>query len=87
MMFRACSNLLLLPVIRSIRKVELQIRIPISIIAEYEQMLDGGRVLVRYSGTENLLRVMTEAAQQEVAQSVAQNLAVRLQEALKTSSC
>jgi phosphoglucosamine mutase len=56
------------------------------IIAEYEKKLGQGRILVRYSGTEHLLRVMTEATTHEVAQTVAQALATRLQEALKANS-
>lgn len=54
----------------------------ISIIEQHEQMLGSGRLLVRYSGTENLLRVMTEALELEVAQSVGEKLADKLQAAL-----
>jgi len=40
-----------------------------------EQRLDGaGRVLVRPSGTEPLIRVMVEATEQDLAENVAQNL-------------
>ncbi len=53
-----------------------------NIIQEYEQLLEHGRVLVRYSGTENLLRVMTEGPNYDCAQHVAQVLATRLQQAL-----
>lgn len=52
------------------------------IIQEYEQLLEHGRVLVRYSGTENLLRVMTEAPNHDYARQIAQVLAVKLQQAL-----
>lgn len=53
-----------------------------TIIQEHELLLNQGRVLVRYSGTENLLRVMTEADTFDRAQSVAEMLAFRLQQAL-----
>jgi phosphoglucosamine mutase len=36
---------------------------------------DGGRVLVRASGTEPMVRVMVEAPQQDVAEKVAATLA------------
>ncbi|MBY0353762.1 hypothetical protein K2W90_05340 [Candidatus Babeliales bacterium] len=52
------------------------------IIAKHEQELQKGRILVRYSGTENLLRVMTEAPTNDRALSVAQSLAANLQQAL-----
>jgi phosphoglucosamine mutase len=45
-------------------------------IAQAESRLLGqGRVLVRYSGTENLLRVMVEAASQQLAQDLAGHIA------------
>ena len=45
-------------------------------IAKTEQSLSGdGRVLVRASGTEPLIRVMVEAGTQEAAQSAAERLA------------
>ena len=49
------------------------------VIQEYEASLSEGRILVRYSGTENLLRVMTEALTEEKAKQVAYELAQRLQ--------
>lgn len=54
-----------------------------TIITKYEKELQGGRVLVRYSGTENILRVMTEAASREIATNVAQALAHALQKELE----
>ncbi|MFC1895011.1 phosphoglucosamine mutase [Candidatus Dependentiae bacterium] len=48
------------------------------IIKEYKNLLKNGRVVVRYSGTENLLRVMTEAEKKLIAQNIAQNLAQKL---------
>ena len=45
-------------------------------VAEQEAALAGsGRVLVRPSGTEALIRVMVEAATQDDAQKVAEHLA------------
>jgi phosphoglucosamine mutase len=45
-------------------------------IAAAESSLEGdGRILVRPSGTEPLIRVMVEAATQPLAQIVAHNLA------------
>ena len=42
---------------------------------EEEALGDEGRVLVRPSGTEALMRVMVEAKTQELAQETAQRLA------------
>lgn len=53
------------------------------IIDYHATLLQGGRLLVRYSGTESLLRVMTEAATLDVASSVASDLARELQEKLQ----
>ncbi len=52
------------------------------IIAVYQERLGSGRLLVRYSGTESLLRVMTEAETVACAESVAHELAQALQKAL-----
>jgi phosphoglucosamine mutase len=52
------------------------------IIAAYKERLGSGRLLVRYSGTESLLRVMAEASSTASATSVAQELAQALQKAL-----
>jgi len=50
-------------------------------IAEAEQELEGdGRILVRASGTEPLIRVMVEAATDEVAHRVARHLAAAVQQ-------
>jgi phosphoglucosamine mutase len=54
----------------------------LDIITTYEKQLPSGRILVRYSGTEKILRVMTEAQSQEHAFSVAQALANELQHEL-----
>lgn len=49
-----------------------------SIIASYQDALPEGRILVRYSGTENVLRIMTEAPNSEYAQTIAQQLGTDL---------
>ena len=43
--------------------------------AEEEQLAGSGRILVRPSGTEALMRVMVEAKTEETARSTAQRLA------------
>lgn len=55
-----------------------------SIIDHYEKMLDSGRVIVRYSGTENLLRVMVEDITQNNAQTIGVNLGKALQQKLQS---
>ncbi|MBD0322574.1 MAG: phosphoglucosamine mutase [Aldersonia sp.] len=48
-------------------------------VAEVERLLgDNGRVLLRPSGTEQLVRVMVEAAETELAQRLAESLAERV---------
>jgi phosphoglucosamine mutase len=53
------------------------------IIADHEALLSHGRLIVRYSGTQNLLRVMVEAQDSQVAQTVGTQLAQALQKALE----
>ncbi|KKQ32338.1 MAG: Phosphoglucosamine mutase [candidate division TM6 bacterium GW2011_GWF2_37_49] len=52
------------------------------IIQKCRESIQDGRIVVRYSGTENLLRILTEASTDAMANSVAKNLANFLQEAL-----
>ena len=52
------------------------------IISEHETQLCGGRALVRFSGTENLLRIMTEAQNLQTAEIVAHSLASALRKLL-----
>jgi phosphoglucosamine mutase len=49
--------------------------ISIAVKAAEERLGDSGRVLLRASGTEALVRVMVEAASDSLAQEVAQQLA------------
>jgi phosphoglucosamine mutase len=56
-----------------------------SAIAAAEKELDGnGRVVVRYSGTEALARVMVEAESEEKMQSITTAIAAEIQKALGT---
>lgn len=57
-----------------------------SAAAEAEARLAGtGRLLVRYSGTENLVRVMVEGKDQAMIESIAQNLAKVLEQEIGAS--
>lgn len=78
--FRAFPQILLNIPIKN--KKDLSVPPLSTIIATHEKNLKDGRILVRYSGTENILRVMTEAQSQEQAQATAQELAQELQQAL-----
>ena len=55
----------------------------VDIIAAQETSLCNGRLVVRYSGTESLLRVMVEATTEEQALSVGTVLSEQLAQALK----
>ena len=55
-----------------------------NIISSHEQLVPQGRVVVRYSGTENLLRVMVEDASEDSAYSTAASLARELQSSLES---
>ena len=49
-----------------------------SIINQYTGQLTAGRLLVRYSGTENLLRIMVEDTVYDHAYSIAHDLGMKL---------
>ncbi|KKQ11828.1 MAG: hypothetical protein WCS92_00745 [Candidatus Babeliales bacterium] len=53
------------------------------IIKKAQESIKDGRIVVRYSGTENLLRIMTEAESGEIARDIAQTLAKDLTKALE----
>ncbi len=55
-------------------KKDLTMGLCAEIIAHYEAALQDGRILVRYSGTENMLRVMAEAPNEHQAQKIAEQL-------------
>jgi len=53
-----------------------------NIIMHAQEHLSAGRILVRYSGTENVLRVMVETASSQEAHAVCQQLAQQISQAL-----
>ncbi len=53
------------------------------IIEKHKNLLKEGRIVVRYSGTENLLRVMTEGKTEKLTKDVANSLAKNLKLALE----
>ncbi|BDC34286.1 phosphoglucosamine mutase [Candidatus Dependentiae bacterium Noda2021] len=61
------------------RKIDLKSARIENIIANHEQNLTSGRLVVRYSGTENLLRIMAENIHMQEAQFVVKQLADRLE--------
>ena len=52
------------------------------IITLYKQKLNNGRIIVRYSGTQNVLRVMVEADNIQVTKKVCVNLSNELKQEL-----
>ncbi|MBU4269929.1 phosphoglucosamine mutase [Candidatus Dependentiae bacterium] len=48
------------------------------IIEKYKNILKTGRILIRYSGTENILRIMTEGEDEIITKNIAQNIAQEL---------
>ncbi len=66
------------------RKQDLSQGLCAAIIADSQKKIGDGRLIVRYSGTENVLRVMTEAQKSDIASSIAHDVAHRLQEVLQS---
>ena len=56
------------------------------IIQDYEQKLQKGRILVRFSGTEDILRVMVEDMALHNTQHIAEELASALVNALQQTT-
>lgn len=54
------------------------------ILRTYDSMLENGRILVRYSGTEALLRIMVESKEKQKTEDIALKLAHTLKQALNT---
>lgn len=65
------------------QKKDLQEPVIASIIAQHEAQLDSGRLVVRYSGTENVLRIMVEDEHETTAQAVSTQLACALEKELR----
>lgn len=63
-------------------KKNLETGICASIIQESKHALPDGRIVIRYSGTENLLRIMVEAPEQKIADSCAHSLSEKLSQEL-----
>ena len=55
------------------------------IIEEHKNLLKKGRLIVRYSGTENLLRIMAETEKASLATNITKQLATKLQQALSST--
>jgi phosphoglucosamine mutase len=64
-------------------KKDLTLHPYVQIIQKQKDLLKDGRIIVRYSGTENLLRIMVEDESKIIATHTAQMLAYELQEALR----
>ena len=52
------------------------------IIKKHEKLLKDGRIIVRYSGTENVLRIMVEGEKEKKIKEIANSLSQGLQKAL-----
>ncbi len=56
------------------KKIDLAKQSVTNLITQHTKQLTHGRIVVRYSGTENILRVMVESADLTEAQQVTQHL-------------
>jgi len=66
------------------RKKDLSVSPFSDIITEHKNMLQEGRVIVRYSGTQNLLRVTVEAEDKTVAKDMCVNISNKLEKELSS---
>jgi len=75
---------------QTIQNVRVREKVPFSQVPLIQQAIDAaerrldgnGRVVVRYSGTEALARVMVEAESADTMKALAQNIAGAIQQAL-----
>lgn len=75
---------------QAVRNVEVAKKPPLETISGYSELLAAaqrelqgcGRIFVRYSGTENVCRVMVEAPQLQLAQELAQRFAAHIEAAV-----
>ena len=72
--FDPMPQILLNSEVRSKPPLESLPRYQQALAAARQELRDGGRILVRYSGTENLVRVMVEGPQQDQIQKIAEGL-------------
>jgi phosphoglucosamine mutase len=70
--------------VRGVDRTRLHDNAPVAtaVVAEERLLGDSGRVLLRASGTEQMVRVMVEAAEHDIAQAVAERLAAVVAEEL-----
>jgi len=84
------SDLKIFP--QTIQNVRVQEKIPFEQVPEIQRAIENaerelegnGRIVVRYSGTEALARVMVEAESEEKMQALAQHIAGKIKDALGT---
>jgi phosphoglucosamine mutase len=84
------SDLKIFP--QTIQNVRVREKIPFDEVPEIQRAIEdaerelagNGRIVVRYSGTEALARVMVEAESQEKMQTLAQNIAAKIKDTLGT---
>ena len=65
---------------------EKDIQITLTIKKLADKLGDQGRILVRASGTENLLRVMVEGKDERLIQEIAERIAAAINESINGAS-